>query len=47
MGLGKSLSSVALIETLLNSPALKSPGKRGLIHTILLVVPVNTLSNCK
>jgi SNF2 family DNA or RNA helicase len=46
MGLGKSLSCVALLHALFHHPSLKSSGAtRRLVHTVLLVVPVNTLAN--
>jgi SNF2 family DNA or RNA helicase len=46
MGLGKSLSCVALLHALFHHPSLKSSGTtRRLVHTVLLVVPVNTLAN--
>jgi SNF2 family DNA or RNA helicase len=50
MGLGKSLSAITLIYTLMNHPGLKArPVKSGqrerLVHTVLLVVPVNTIAS--
>jgi SNF2 family DNA or RNA helicase len=46
MGLGKSLSCVALLHALFHHPSLKSSGTtRRLVHTVLLIVPVNTLAN--
>lgn len=46
MGLGKSLSCVALLHALMQQPSLEDSTKqRGKIHKVLLVVPVNTIAN--
>jgi SNF2 family DNA or RNA helicase len=45
---GKSLQVVTLVHTVLNHPHLRPPGDNAanqFIHTILLIVPVNTIAN--
>lgn len=45
MGLGKSLSCVALLHTLFFHPDLRKQDGQQVIHTAILVVPVNTIAN--
>jgi hypothetical protein len=46
MGLGKSLACVSLLHAIMLQPSLVDTNtNRGNIHKVLLVVPVNTLSN--
>jgi hypothetical protein len=46
MGLGKSLACVSLLHAIMLQPSLVDTNtNRGSIHKVLLVVPVNTLSN--
>lgn len=45
MGLGKSLSTITLLFTLLNHPSLVDSQGDGLVRTALLIVPVNTISS--
>ena len=46
MGLGKSLTSIALLHTVLHHPSMVSTiTRRPLLKTVLLVVPVNTVAN--
>ncbi|CAB9521771.1 Transcriptional regulator ATRX [Seminavis robusta] len=46
MGLGKSLTTIALLHTALTSTSLVSNvTKKPLFHTVLLIAPANTLTN--
>jgi len=45
MGLGKSFQAVCLLHTLLTHPALVRTNGKRIVHTALLIAPVNTLAN--
>ncbi|CAB9508961.1 ISWI chromatin-remodeling complex ATPase ISW2 [Seminavis robusta] len=48
MGLGKSLTTIALLHTLLNHPSLiDQKMRRGMVHTAMLIVPKNTVESWK
>ena len=45
MGLGKSLTTITVLHTALKSPSLRSSSGKQLFHTVLMIVPANTLTN--
>ena len=47
MGLGKSLTTISLLFTLLNHPSLTDSQGKGFVRTAMLVVPVNTIASWK